>query len=86
MPSWKRKNNRAFNAIERGRRLDLETVKFLGQDFIVAATRGNKKNRRYDLIGAQGTQLAGIFIGNVSHDALRKYRDDETASAGFVNS
>lgn len=74
----KRNGKRQFNAKELGQKIELKSVTFLGQPFVIAAQSGNKHNRRYDLLGMLGTQLEGILIKGVTNEALRKFRDDGT--------
>lgn len=80
MGTFRRKGNRAFGAHQRGQKAGLQTVQFLGQQFIVAGRRG----KTYDLVGPEGTDLAGILIRNVSSDALKRYRNDDSARTQFL--
>lgn len=84
MAHKRRNGDRHFNARKLGQKQELKTVTFLGQQFVVAAESGHGDNKRYNLVGMQGTQLEGIAIRGVSKEALRKYKDDESASSRFV--
>ncbi len=73
MGKRKRNASRFFGAY---RNAAPRTLWFLGQAFIIVNQSGAKRKRRYDLLGAPGTDLEGVLFKGVTHAAVQKFKND----------